>query len=136
MLRSGLSQYVSLLSPAYIVAATPICFMLLWHCAALALSLALAKAGRSSAARIAMMAMTTSNSIKVNALARTGRTVSCFGHTTVRRVMTESKWRIGLLEQPYCFTLKNVAPVGDVITCGCAASVTTDHPPVTLGALS
>src|ERR1017187_1081480 len=41
----------------------------------LALSLAFAKAGRSRAARIAMMAMTTSSSIKVNALLRQ----SCIG---------------------------------------------------------
>jgi hypothetical protein len=36
------------------------------HCVNRALALALLKAGRSSPARIAMMAITTSNSIKVN----------------------------------------------------------------------
>ena len=41
--------------------------MLLRQEAAMAFSLALAKAGRSIAARIAMMAITTSNSIRVKA---------------------------------------------------------------------
>ena len=45
-----------------------ICFSLLRHfaCSALALALALASAGNNKPARIAMMAMTTSSSIKVN----------------------------------------------------------------------
>ena len=40
--------------------------MLLVHLATLACSLALANAGKSNPAKIAMMAMTTSNSIRVN----------------------------------------------------------------------
>jgi hypothetical protein len=47
--------------------ATAICLLLLMQLAVLARSFALASAGNSIAARIAMMAMTTSNSIKVNA---------------------------------------------------------------------
>src|SRR5207249_10439569 len=49
------------------IRATPHCFMLLWHRALSALVLALASAGNSIPARIAMMATTTSNSISVNA---------------------------------------------------------------------
>src|SRR5438552_1908455 len=49
------------------IRATPHCFMLLWHRALSALVLALASAGNSNPARIAMMATTTSNSISVNA---------------------------------------------------------------------
>ena len=41
--------------------ATPICFWLLVHLACCAFRLALARAGSSIAARIAMMAITTSN---------------------------------------------------------------------------
>src|ERR1700692_1648173 len=48
------------------------CFWLLWQLASVALSLALANAGKSIAAKMAIMAMTTSNSIKVNALRRPG----------------------------------------------------------------
>lgn len=44
------------------------CFRLFMQTVRLAFSLALAKAGNSIAARIAMIAITTSNSIKVNAL--------------------------------------------------------------------
>src|ERR1039458_1763830 len=44
---------------------TPICFKLLRHAMRLALSLALASAGNNMAARMAMMARTTSNSINV-----------------------------------------------------------------------
>ena len=59
---------VSSLSLEYINAATSNCFSLLMHAAPVALSLALLSAGSSMAARIAMMAMTTSNSIRVNPL--------------------------------------------------------------------
>src|SRR5437868_7688106 len=45
----------------------PICFSLLRHWVRLALSLARASAGRSKAARIAMIAITTSSSINVKA---------------------------------------------------------------------
>src|SRR5260370_32816765 len=44
----------------------PTCFKLLRHWMRLALSLALARAGNNIAARIAMMAITTSSSINVN----------------------------------------------------------------------
>ena len=55
----------SLLSLAYISKARPACFMLLVQVIRIALSLAVASAGRSNAASMAMIAMTTSNSIKV-----------------------------------------------------------------------
>src|ERR1700722_424176 len=47
--------------------------MLDWHLAELAACFERAKAGRSSAARMAIMAITTSNSIKVNALGGASR---------------------------------------------------------------
>ena len=46
------------------------CFTLFKHRMALPLAFALAKAGNSIPAKIAMMAMTTSSSIRVNALRR------------------------------------------------------------------
>src|SRR5437762_3103467 len=46
----------------------PICFWLFRHAMRCALALAFANAGSNSAARMAMMAMTTSNSISVKAL--------------------------------------------------------------------
>src|SRR5688572_17206406 len=46
----------------------PIWCRLLRHCVFLALSFALANAGKSIAARIAMIAITTNSSIRVNAL--------------------------------------------------------------------
>ena len=46
----------------------PICFMLLAHAEALAVSRALLKAGSSMAAKIAIIAITTSSSISVNAV--------------------------------------------------------------------
>ena len=52
------------------VAAIVICFLLLMSCVILAFIFALARAGNSMAAKIAMIAMTTSNSIKVKADAR------------------------------------------------------------------
>ena len=54
----------------YIVTATPICLQLLRQADWPALAFALANAGSSSPARIAMMAITTSNSISVNPLAK------------------------------------------------------------------
>ena len=54
-----------LLSSRYMVWARPHCLRLLEQAARLASSLALARAGSSMAARIAMTAMTTSNSIRV-----------------------------------------------------------------------
>src|SRR6266704_1208013 len=54
-------------SSAYILNANPHCLLLLRHAVAWALDLALLKAGNSMAARMAMMAMTTRSSIKVNA---------------------------------------------------------------------
>src|SRR5882724_4955376 len=55
----------SLLSPAYIRKPRAICLLLLTQAMALAFSLARASAGSSSDARMAIMAMTTSSSIKV-----------------------------------------------------------------------
>src|SRR6185436_1417034 len=46
----------------------PICFWLFRHAVRCALALDFANAGSNSAARMPMMAMTTSNSIRVNAL--------------------------------------------------------------------
>src|SRR3954468_11193066 len=57
----------SLLSFTYIVQAKINCLLLLMQAAATALALARFKAGNSIAARIAIMAMTTSNSIRVKA---------------------------------------------------------------------
>src|SRR6266566_2705488 len=59
----GTSQ--SLLSWTYIVQASCNCFRLLRQTMPCALALARARAGRSSAARIAMMPMTTDSSIRV-----------------------------------------------------------------------
>ena len=52
----------------YSAVARPICLRLFLHCVETACDLALTKAGRSMAARMAMMAMTTSNSINVKPL--------------------------------------------------------------------
>jgi hypothetical protein len=62
-----LSGKKSRLSPAYILMASPHCFRLLAHCARIADAFALARAGSNIAARMAIMAITTNNSIKVNA---------------------------------------------------------------------
>src|SRR5262245_57444394 len=56
----------SRLSPAYMIHATVSCRLSLMHEEAKAFIFALLKAGRSIAARIAMMAITTSSSINVN----------------------------------------------------------------------
>src|ERR1039457_1626866 len=53
------------LSSLYMAVATPICLWLLRQLMALAFSLALLKAGKSIAARMAMMAITTNSSIRV-----------------------------------------------------------------------
>src|SRR5262245_46379779 len=57
---------ISLWSPAYIMNASPICLLLLTHAMPFAFSLDLDSAGSNIAARIAMIAITTSNSIRVN----------------------------------------------------------------------
>src|ERR1039458_1130320 len=57
------------LSPAYIFTASPHCLRLLAHWICNARALALASAGNNIAARMAMMAMTTSSSINVKPLA-------------------------------------------------------------------
>ena len=57
----------SLLSPEYIVKPRAICFVLFKQAVACAFSFALLKAGSSMAAKMAMIAMTTSNSINVKA---------------------------------------------------------------------
>src|SRR5207237_10746050 len=54
-------------SPAYMLMARPHCLQLLAQRAFCAEALALAKAGNSRPARMAMIAMTTSSSIRVNA---------------------------------------------------------------------
>src|ERR1041385_4670577 len=56
------------LSTAYRCQQTSSCLRLLRQARVRALSLALARTGKSKAARMAMIAMTTNNSIKVNAL--------------------------------------------------------------------
>src|ERR1700722_13403730 len=58
------------LSPAYILKASPHWRMLFMHCVVFAFCLAPANTGNSNPARIAMMAITTSNSIRVNARRR------------------------------------------------------------------
>src|SRR3954463_9468158 len=60
----------SALSCAYIVKARPICLLLLTHAMSLAFSLARDRAGSSIAARIAIIAITTSSSIRVKAALR------------------------------------------------------------------
>src|SRR5206468_509014 len=57
----------SRLSPAYMLTASPHCLRLLAHWIFIALAFALDSAGSNIAAKIAMMAITTSNSINVNA---------------------------------------------------------------------
>src|SRR5205807_1662373 len=58
---------ISPLSLPYMRADSMICRSLFMHCVALAFCLAAASAGNSIAARMAMMAMTTSNSMRVKA---------------------------------------------------------------------
>src|SRR5689334_21168441 len=58
----------SLLSSANIRKAMPVCFVLLRHLIWIALALAFDKEGRRMAAKIAMMAITTSSSMRVNPL--------------------------------------------------------------------
>src|ERR1035438_7079291 len=64
-LKSG---HLSLLSWAYMKVESSICLMLLVHLIRMALSLALDSAGRSMAAKMAIMAITTSSSIRVKPL--------------------------------------------------------------------
>src|SRR6516162_5948808 len=66
---------LSRLSLAYIMKPSAICRLLLMQVIVLALVLAIPSAGSNNAARIAMMAMTTRSSIKVNAAPR-ARSVS------------------------------------------------------------
>src|SRR3990172_116598 len=59
--------YLPLLdSPAYILRMTPNCLRLFWQLARFAASRARASAGNRMAARMPMMAITTSNSMSVN----------------------------------------------------------------------
>src|ERR1035438_1396333 len=68
---------LSALSSVYMRQAKASCRLLFMHCTPCAFSLARDNAGSSSAARIAMMAMTTSSSISVNPRARhSGRRVN------------------------------------------------------------
>ena len=64
-LQPSVGAKKSLLSIEYICHAKINCFWLLAQAAPVALALALANAGKSMPARIAMMAMTTSNSMRV-----------------------------------------------------------------------
>src|SRR5438046_9363135 len=66
----SLAGVLSRFSPQYSTIARLICLRLLRHLVWIALALARERAGRSIAARIAMIAMTTSNSISVNARTR------------------------------------------------------------------
>src|SRR5258706_104735 len=75
--RLGTHGNKSPLSSEYMITARPICFSLLTQLIASALSFALLNAGSSMAARMAMMAMTTSNSIRVNA-DRVDKFLTCF----------------------------------------------------------
>src|SRR2546430_1511098 len=68
----------SRLSSAYIRMASPSCLILLAHLIFIALDFALARAGNSSAARIAMMAMTTSSSMSVKAAVQLRGEMSLF----------------------------------------------------------
>src|SRR5579862_5409954 len=90
-----LGTQMSLLSPAYNIAPRTICFELLMHSAACARCLALASAGSSNPANIAMMAITTSSSISVKAMARfapgeaTLRTIYRFIGAGIENKLTE-----------------------------------------------
>src|SRR5690349_19977415 len=64
--------------------ANPTCRELFRHALCLAFALALLRAGRSIAARIAMIAMTTSSSIKVNARCLTKEGVVILGMVAVQ----------------------------------------------------
>src|SRR5271156_6175464 len=64
--QRGVRGKASPLSPAYMMKDRPICLVLLKQEVANPLSFAAARAGKSMAARMAMMAMTTSSSIRVN----------------------------------------------------------------------
>ena len=64
-LQPSVGAKESLLSIEYICQARTNCFWLLAQAAPVALDFALAKAGKSMPAKIAMMAMTTSNSMRV-----------------------------------------------------------------------
>src|ERR1051326_6635171 len=64
---SELSGKKSLLSPPYMLMAVPHCLRLLLHWARMAEALALPSAGKSIAAKMAIMAMTTRSSMRVNA---------------------------------------------------------------------
>jgi len=70
-------------APARVVTARLICRIFQAHLIDCDLPLALAKAGSSIPARIAMMAMTTSNSISVKALSFR-RFIACPGATSAR----------------------------------------------------
>ena len=71
------SAMMSVLSVAYIVIAIKICLLLLRSMVRCARSLAFAKAGKSMAARMAMIAMTARSSINVNAARLDGGLCAC-----------------------------------------------------------
>src|SRR5438477_3946460 len=68
LVKETLHGYLSPLSFAQIRNARPVCLRLFKHAIRLALALARASAGRSSPAKMAMMAITSSNSTNVNAV--------------------------------------------------------------------
>jgi len=88
---------MALESSAYIWLPSPTCFKLLRHDTRRVFSLAFAKAGNSIAARIAMMAMTTSNSMSVNPKSFLDALKHVFKHATISR---ERRGSLGLLDQP------------------------------------
>src|SRR5687768_3176208 len=63
--RPAVRQILSLLSPAYKLHPNINCLLLFWHMIPCAFVFAFESAGSSMLARIAMMAITTSSSIKV-----------------------------------------------------------------------
>jgi hypothetical protein len=79
------------LSTAYILQARANCRWLLRQAASVAFSFARVKAGNSRAAKIAIMAITTSNSIKVNALPRWLIRAFEPGRESARRLRTRGK---------------------------------------------
>lgn len=68
LLKGASGGSMSLFSEAYILKMMPNCLRLFWQLLRRAASRALERAGRSIAARIPMMAMTTSNSMRVKPL--------------------------------------------------------------------
>src|SRR5262245_26851701 len=105
--------------------ATPSCLRLLMQRVSRALSFALAIAGRSSDARMAMIAMTTSNSIKVKAIGPVA--VLAWGRS--RRLGGDCDWKfIGqnldhrLARRPVAASAGGALPCGDNVPRAARAS--------------